>query len=331
MTYDFIINTENVNEYYYRVLTAGIDFEQYMRNPVVLFMHEREYDKDDDNKGSAVIGRCVKLWTRGTELIATIEFDMADEFAAKIAGKVERGFIRMASMFADVKSTSSEPELILPGQIFETVTTCKLVEISVVEIGGNDDALKLSKKHMEQVKLKKINSENNSDMSHLKTIALALGLSAETPEETVLKEVQSLRLAKETAEQKAAGLEVQLKGIQTAEATALVDKAVTLGLIPEALKDSSLKSFEFDHAGQKAILSKLIEEKEADGSQSETHQAVREVVLGKKGNQAPAVETFDYLQKHDPVKLGKIRSENPAQYAQLAKDYAAGVRHQESK
>ena len=45
MTYEFIINTENVNEFYYRVLTDGIDYTQYMRNPVVLFMHEREFQK----------------------------------------------------------------------------------------------------------------------------------------------------------------------------------------------------------------------------------------------------------------------------------------------
>lgn len=330
MTHDFIINTENVNEYFYRILTAGIDYTQYMRNPVVLFMHEREYDKDADNKGTAVIGRCVKLWTRGTELIASIEFDMADEFAAKIAGKVERGFIKMASMYADVITASSEPELIMPGQIFETVTACKLVEISIVEIGGNDDALKLNKKHMEQVQLKKLNSENNSDMSHLKTVALALGLSADSPEDTILKEVQKLKLAKQQADEKATEFENKLKGIQTAEASTLVDKAVSLGLIPESLKETQIKAFEANHEVQKAILSKLIEEKEADSGQSQTHQTVKEVVLGGKGKTSTTPdETFDYLQKHNPVKLGQIRKDDPAKYAQLAKDYGNGVRHTE--
>ncbi|WP_258931980.1 hypothetical protein [Flavobacterium oreochromis] len=296
-------------------------------------MHEREYDKDSDNKGTAVIGRCIKLWTRGTELIASIEFDMADEFAAKIAGKVDRGFIKMASMYADVITASSDPELIMPGQIFETVTACKLVEISIVEIGGNDDALKLNKKHLEQVQLKKLNSEKKSDMSQFKTVALALGLSADSPEDTILKEVQSLKLAKQAAEDKATGFENQLKGIQTAEATALTDKAVSLGLIPESLKDTQIKAFEANHEVQKAILSKLIEEKEGDDTQSETHKAVKEVVLSGKGKQAVTTteETFDYLQKHNPVKLGLIRKDDPAKYEQLAKDYANGVRHKEDK
>lgn len=331
MTHDFIINTENVNEYYYRVLTAGIDYSQYMRNPVVLFMHEREYDKDSDNKGTAVIGRCIKLWTRGTELIAKVEFDMEDEFAAKIAGKVQRGFIRMASMFADVKSASSEPELILPGQIYETVTSCKLVEISIVEIGGNDDALKLSKKHMEEIKLKKVNTENNSDMSNFKTVALALGLSAESPEDTILKEVQSLKLAKEVSDQKATALEEQINEIVAEEGTTLIEKAVKLNLIPESLKETQLSAYKADPKGQKAILSKLIQDTEGTGEQNAVHQIVKEVVLGKKGdntNTAPS-ETFDYLQKYDPVKLGKIRDNEPEKYKQLAADYGKGVRHTE--
>ena len=69
MTHDFIINSENVNEYGYRVLTSGIDYKQYLRNPVVLFMHRRF---DDENRGSEVIGRCLKLAVSGTDLIATI-------------------------------------------------------------------------------------------------------------------------------------------------------------------------------------------------------------------------------------------------------------------
>lgn len=333
MTYDFIINTENVNEYYYRVLTDGIDYTQYMRNPVVLFMHEREYDKNPDNKGKAVIGRCVKLYQKESELIATIEFDMADEFAARIAGKVERGFIRMASMYADVKSASSEPELVLPGQIYETVTSCKLVEISIVEIGGNDDALKLSKKHIDEIKLKKLNSENNPNMSHFKTVALALGLSAESAEDTILKEVQQLKLSKTESDTKVKALETELNGIRGEEATTLVTEAVSLGLIPEALVATQIKAFESDHSGQKAILSKLINDKKADGTQDTRQSAIKEVVLGGGKNPAlgTAEETFDYLQKHDSVKLGKIRSENPEQYAKLAKDYANGVRHTEKK
>lgn len=208
MTYKFIVNTEDVNEYGYRVLTAGIDYSQFMRNPVVLFMHTRD---DRENRGSEVIGKVVKLYTEGTNLIAEIEFDIDDEFAAKIAGKVEREFIRMASMYADVKESSTDAKYILPGQTYETVTKCKLVEISVVDIGGNDGAIRLSK-NGKNIQLNKIQTKQKEDMS-LKTIALALALIPDASEETVLGKVNQLKLDKEAAEQRATKAETDLKAI----------------------------------------------------------------------------------------------------------------------
>lgn len=325
MTHDFVINTENVNEYKYRILTDGIDYTQYMRNPVVLYLHNRD---DWKNKGSEVIGRCVNLSVQDKKLIASIEFDEKEEFSKKIADKVAGGFIRMASMYAEVIAASSEPELVKEGQLYETVTKCKLVEISIVPIGGNDDALKLSKKDAE-VKLNKLNVKKEEDMSELKTIALALGKPADTSENVLLETIASVKLAKDTAESKVTELETELKTIRLAGATALVDKAVQLGLIPEALKDSQLKAFEADHAGQTVILSKLIGDKETAEGQSNDQTRIKEVIL--TGNNKPrntdTEESFDYLQKNDVVKLAKIRDEQPELYAKLAKDYAAGVRY----
>lgn len=326
MTHDFVINTENVNEYKYRILTDGIDYSQYMRNPVVLYLHNRD---DWKNKGSEVIGRCVKLFVQDKKLIASIEFDENEEFSKKIADKVAGGFIRMASMYADVIAASSEPELVKEGQLYETVTKCKLVEISIVPIGGNDDALKLSKEGSE-VKLNKLNIKKE-DMSELKTIALALGKAADTSESVLLETIAQVKLAKDTAESKVTELETEIKGIRLSAATTLVDKAVQLGLIDEALKPSQIKAFEVDFEGQKAILTKLIGDKETADGQNGNHQKVKEVILNGKTTTADTTadtkESFDYLQKHDTVKLAKIRDEQPEQYAKLAKDYAAGVRH----
>jgi Caudovirus prohead serine protease len=328
MTHDFIINTENVNCYGYRILTDGIDYAQYMRNPVVLFMHEREMDKDDDGKGSAVIGRCLNLQKKGNDLVATIEFDEKDAFAKKIADKVAGGFIRMASIYAEVVEASSEAKLILQGQTLETVTKCKLVEISIVDIGGNDDALKLSKDG-KPIKLNKVNLNKIENMSKLANIALALGIAAETPEDTVVGEVQKLKLAKEASDKKVIELQATIAEIIKKEAATLVEKVIALGLLPAVLKDSQIKAFENDPEGQKAMLSKLIADKEVQTQESQGHQsAVREVILkGKNNGSGVAEETYDYLQKFNAVKLAKIREEQPELYTKLAKEYANGVRH----
>jgi hypothetical protein len=326
MTHQFIVNTENVNEYGYRVLTDGIDTAQFMRNPVVLFMHQRY---NSENRGSEVIGRVVKLYVENKKLIADVAFDEGDEFAKKIAGKVERNIIRMASLYADVIETSTAPEMVLPGQAYETVTKCKMVELSIVDIGGNDDALKLSRDG-KPLQLQKLNIKKN-DMSELKSIALAFGMDANSNEAAVLKQVSELKLAKETAENESTALKVKLAAITTSEATTLVDKAVSLGLIPEGLKASQLKSFEADFEGQKAILSKLITDKEAEAGQNQNHNALKEVILGGKkgGGTTPATGegSFDYLQKHNVVELTRIRDNEPAQYAKLAKEYENGMRY----
>ena len=325
MKYNFIINTEDVNSYGYRILTNGIDYTQYMRNPVVLFMHERGVNA---YKGSEVIGRCTRLYKEGTTLIAEVEFDEKDEFAKKIAGKVERGYIRMASMFAEIKEVSTEPQHILEGQVYETVTACKLVEISIVDIGGNDNALKLSKDG-KPFQLKKIvtNTSNNMD---IKVIALALGMGENTKEEAVLSALHSLKTDKEKAEAEVVALKKTISETRTAEATTLVDKAVSLGLIPDALKESQLKQFEADFDGQKAVLSKLVTDKEAENTRQGKANTVREVVLGAGAKPTgTADESFDFLQKHNPAKLRQLRDEQPEEYARLAKEYAKGVRYTE--
>ena len=325
MKHDFIINTEDVNSHGYRILTNGIDYTQYMRNPVVLFMHERGVNA---YKGSEVIGRCTRLYKEGTTLIAEVEFDEKDEYAKKIAGKVERGYIRMASMFAEIKEVSTEPQHILEGQVYETVTACKLVEISIVDIGGNDNALKLSKDG-KPFQLKKIvtNTSNNMD---IKVIALALGMGDNAKEEAVLSALHSLKTDKEKAEAEVVTLKKVIKDTHTAEATTLVDKAVALGLIPEVLKESQLKQFEADFDGQKAVLSKLVADKEAENTQQGKNNTVREVVLGAGAKPTGgAEETFDYLQKRNPERLRAIRDKEPEEYARLAKEYANGVRYTE--
>ena len=325
MKHQFIINTENVNSYGYRILTDGIDYTQYMRNPVVLFMHERD---GYSNKGSEVIGRCTRLYKEGTTLIAEVEFDEQDEFAKKIAGKVERGYIRMASMFAEIKEVSTQPQHILEGQVYETVTACKLVEISIVDIGGNDNALKLSKDG-KPFQLKKIvtNTSNNMD---IKVIALALGMGENTKEEAVLSALHNLKTDKEKAEAEVVALKKTISETRTAEATTLVDKAISLGLIPEALKESQLKQFEADFDGQKAVLSKLVADKEAENTQQGKANTVREVVLGAGAKPTGTTdESFDYLQKKNPERLRAIRDKEPEEYTRLAKEYANGVRYTE--
>ncbi|WP_286803362.1 MULTISPECIES: HK97 family phage prohead protease [Sphingobacterium] len=306
MTHKFIVNTNDVNAYGYRVLTEGIDYVQYMKNAVVYFGHDR-FLKDE--RGSEVIGRCLSLSKEGDKLIAEIEFDIQDDFAKKIAEKVERGYIRMASIYADIISTSTEPSDLLPGQSYETVTKCKLIEISIVDIGGNDGALKLSR-NGSTVQLSKLEIQNPKTMS-FKTIAIALGLIPDADESAILAEITKVKLSKTTAETQLETLKKEVETGQMQDATVLVEKAIQLNLIPEALKDAQLSAFKSDFNGQKVTLSRLIAEKEGENGVSSKVKLVKDFV--SNGKNIPVAGSGEY-QKGDFVKLSK---ENPNELIRL--------------
>jgi len=324
MTHTFVVNTENVNEYGYRILTDGIDTDQFMRNPVVLYYHERA------RHPKQVVGRVLKLYKKDNDLLADVEFDVEDEYAAELAGKVERGYIRMCSLQADVIESSTDAKLLLPGQTLETVTKCKLVEISIVDIGGNGDALKLSRDG-QPIQLKKIELNKKEDMS-FKTIALALAMTESATEAEVLAKVNTLTLAKEAADAKVIALTQEIKDIQVQDAEILIDKAVALGLFPEALKASQLAAFDKDYNGQKAMLSKMVTDKEAEAGVDGKQETLKEIALAGKGQKpnttsATGENSFDYLQKHNVVELRRLQKDEPTKYAELAKGYAEGVRY----
>lgn len=136
-----IISTERVNSYGSRVLTAGIDLTQYEKNPVLLYMHRRGKKED------MPIGIMTNLRVEGNVLYGTPKFDDDTEDERNISKKWERGTLRMLSAGLDVLEWSEAPEHLEAGQTRPTVTRSKLIEVSVVDIGSNDDALQVGLYH----------------------------------------------------------------------------------------------------------------------------------------------------------------------------------------
>lgn len=127
----FILSDESVNSYGFRVLTAGIDLEQFQKKPVMLF----------DHCEGKVIGRWENIRVEGAQLKADAVFDENDTEAAAIKSKVENGFIKGASLGFNVIETSEDPELMAEGQTGATVTLCRAFEASIVAMPGNLSAL----------------------------------------------------------------------------------------------------------------------------------------------------------------------------------------------
>lgn len=131
----FCLSDESVNCYGYRVLIGGGDYEQFKKNPVMLYAHD----------GSTLpIGRWENLREEGGRLYADAAFDEEDATAMEIARKVAKGIIKCCSIGFDVLETDDREEMKLPGQEGCTVTKWRLMECSICPVGANMNAMALS-------------------------------------------------------------------------------------------------------------------------------------------------------------------------------------------
>lgn len=241
MAKEVVISNSSLNSYGFRVLTEGIDITQYLRNPVMLFMHHRALWGNQDE--ILPIGRMDDVRKDGDNLIGTPIFDESDEFAQKIKAKWDNGTLRMVSMGIDLLEQSDSPEFLVQGQTRSTVTKSKLTEVSVVDIGANDDALVLYDENHKKIKLAygedcqipriKLNKNSNKTESKMKEIAVKLGLSENATEPEILKKMSELQLKAD----KVQGLESKIEKQETKAIEVEVDNAISLHKITEDKKE----------------------------------------------------------------------------------------------
>ena len=319
MTHTFVFSDENVlNMYGYRVMTDGIDVSQYEKNSIVLYIHKRGEPKD-------VIGKASNLRKQNGQLLADVEIDVEEEHAKTINGKIERGYIKMGSIFAIPVEESTEEDVLLPGQKYATVTKSKLIELSIVDIGGNDNALKLSAAHPDNLKLTAVHSKQEN--MNLKTIALSLELGTDATEDAVVSKIKEIQLNADNLKQERDQLKADLDAVRSTEINKILDEAVALNLVPEALKDSQKKALESDFENQSKVMLGLIKDARKKKEKDQKQGIVTDFVDGQGGASDDDKLSFDYLQKHDPAKLKQIKEESPERYNKLAADYAKGKRY----
>lgn len=232
MPKEAVISTPRLNSYGARVLTDGIDLEQYQKNPVLLYMHRRGRKED------MPIGIMENLRVEGDTLYGTPKFDDDTEDERNINKKWERGTLRMLSAGLDILEWSEEPALLVAGQTRPTITKSKLIEVSVVDIGANDDALQVGLYHegkllalaageenahlpLLTVLAKEDNEEqtpNNNQQKKMEKILLKLGLAPNATEDEAVSAIGQLQ------EEKSA---MALARITDAVETAIKEKRIT--------------------------------------------------------------------------------------------------------
>ena len=263
-TYTFKIHDDSVNTYGFRMLTSGADLEEFRKNPVILYNH---------NDWEAPIGRAEDIYIKEDGIYVDVLFDEQDPKAAEIAGKVERGFLRMASVGAWPPEEVSEDEALkLPGQTGPTFTRWTVREASIVPIGANHNALAMYDRTTgKRIDLTDKNAvvkltdglninhkpKRQTDMSLLTQL---LRLSDSASEQAVADEVRSLialrdkqkaEIATLTAERDSLKKQVEdyekkEKETNRQRAVTLVDEAVKDGRIDASGREAWLKDMERD-------------------------------------------------------------------------------------
>lgn len=319
MAKEVIISTSGLNCYGSRVLTSGIDLTQYRKNPLLLWMHRRSFERD-----SMPIGRMENLRIDGDCLIGTPVFDQNDDFAKKIESKWENGFLRMASAGIAILEVSNAPEYLVQGQTRATIVRCKLEEVSIVDMGGNDEALQLYDTSGKMLRLaageandvlplleldrekpssgtasEDTNDNSNNQLKSMnKEILQLLGLSEAATEQEA---VSALRLLKEKAD--------RADSLQLASITALVDGAVAEKRITEDKKEH------FVNLGKTAGIESLRTTLEL----MQPTKKPTEVIHQHSDQPAGGHKTYAKLSEVPADEVPTLKKENPTEYARLYK------------
>lgn len=298
------ISNESLNCYGTRVLTAGMNVEQYNRNPVLLYMHQR----------GQVIGYVKDLKVENGEVTGELVFDEASELSVRCKKQWEFGSLKMVSVGIDILETSEDTEFLVQGQTAPTITKSKLFEVSLVDIGANDDAIVLQKdgvlltlgKNAAEV-LPLLHSNNNNQKTKQmdqEKLALELGLPKDADEATINAKLAKLKADGAEAET----LRQERDTLRAARIETLVNAAIAEKKIGEDKKQ------QFLDLGKKIGADELKQTFDAMSPQVKLSN-----IVGAGGISAGGHAEYKKLSDVPSDELAKLREQNPAQYKKLYK------------
>jgi hypothetical protein len=132
---DYTLSDSSVNVYGFRLLTSGYLIEEYLRNPIGYYMHNRE---------EGVVLKWDDLRIEGDKVVAKPVINLSNERGEQTVDEVENGFLNGASVGHIVAlEWSEDPKDMLPGQTGPTITKWYNREASLCDVPGNMNALAL--------------------------------------------------------------------------------------------------------------------------------------------------------------------------------------------
>jgi HK97 family phage prohead protease len=152
---EFIVCDNTLNRKGWRLLVEGVDMEGFKKNPVCIVQHDT---------WTIPVGKWKNLRVEGEQLLGTVEFDRNDDEAVRLYWKYSDGYMNAVSIHIIPIEESELQEHLVSGQRYATITKSELLEISLVTIPGQKNAIKLSTPEGEDYKLNIINSKKEKEM-----------------------------------------------------------------------------------------------------------------------------------------------------------------------
>lgn len=306
----FSLNDESkYNSYGFRVPNAGLMLDRFRENPVML--------DDHYNSTAGVVGRWNNIRVEDGHLKADDDFDMEDDRAKTLKGKVDRGFIKGASLGLvfdrDKMQVDASGRLVL--------TEAEVLEGSIVPIPANAGAIRLYAKDTHKllseadIKLslsafKNTNSNTeikNDNMNKivLSAIALtALGIQSTEDNAAFTRAVEELAANYNAEKTARAALTAKFEKQAKDQAEALVNDAIAAGKLSADLKDQFVQMATANYELAAKVIGAM------PGKKSLAAQV--------QNTEAKEIKSMDDFQKLSVEKQLAFKAEHPEEYAALA-------------
>ncbi|WP_165026805.1 HK97 family phage prohead protease [Dysgonomonas sp. ZJ279] len=277
-----------INDRGFKIDFAGLDLTRFNLNPIML--HNHNYDE--------AIGMWKELAIEDDKLRGTPDFDTDDELGAKIAGKVERGYIKGCSLGLRVIELQH-----IDGEFIATKS--ELIEVSIVAIPSDAGAVRLFNDRREiltldQVKLSFNNPNNNNQEMALETIKL----SASTVESLNLKAGYTERDIEIAVKEK----DEKITQLTNEKIDAYLLSAVTAGKITEKQRIAYVELAKKDFDTVKSVIEAI---------ETENKPTLADMATKTKLSAERADWTYLDWMKKDSKGLQNLKHENPTEFERL--------------
>ena len=270
-THTFVLSDESLNSHGTRILLAGIQTGNFIKNPIMLYGHTRAWR--DTKNIQLPIGYWDNVRIEDGKLLADAVFDTVDEFAQSVYSKVEQKILRACSIGIRVLTTTEDPAFLVQGQTRPTIVECELLEVSIVDIPANKNCVHLYDADSDNelnlsdatgnflLPLLSDKTKNKDKMNFKQQVLTTLGLADNLSDEQALAEIGKMKAPAGVDQAEHSRVQAELQTYKDKEVAAQKQEredylaaAVTARKITEAEKALYLTLAEKDFASVKKIL-----------------------------------------------------------------------------